>query len=103
MSGQITRNRSASGPMTLRQLHQCCGQPWMRTSGGPSPATAQCTRRPPTTGLMCSTPSTREYIQSVCFPPEQGPKREDDMKDIELSAGPIRYRDAGDGPPIVFV
>src|SRR3954454_11415546 len=103
MSGQMTRKRSASGPISSRQLHQCCGQPCSSTTGGPSPATAQWTRRPPTNGLMCSTPSTSGYIQPVCFPLAQGPKREDDMNDVELSAGTIRYRDTGDGPPIVFV
>src|SRR3712207_7755338 len=37
MSGQMTRWLCASGPITSRHDHQCCGQPWRSTSGGPSP------------------------------------------------------------------
>ena len=47
-SGAITRKRAASGGITSRQAHQCCGQPWTSSSGGAagSPASATCSRTP---------------------------------------------------------
>src|SRR4051794_32727350 len=44
MSGAYTRWVFASSGITRRQIHQCCGQPWSRTIGGPSPAVATCHR-----------------------------------------------------------
>ena len=49
---------SARGPISRRHIHQCWGQPWSSSSGGPSPASATCIRSPPALTKRCETPST---------------------------------------------
>jgi hypothetical protein len=49
-----------------RQHHQCCGQPWSRTSGSPCPASATCTRRPPTSTKRWVTPASTGIGRRSC-------------------------------------
>src|SRR4051794_1761975 len=52
--------------MTWRQAYQCCGQPCSNTSGGPSPASATCTRSPAASTQRWVTPSTYGSSSLMC-------------------------------------
>ena len=64
-SGQITRWLTASGPISFRHIHQCWGQPWTSSSGGPEPASATWVRSPPALTKRCSTPGTSGRARST--------------------------------------
>ena len=73
-SGAITRKRAASGGITPRHAHQCCGQPWTSRSGGAdaSPASATCSRTP--VGRSSVAMADARDVRSVCGHAGHGPR-----------------------------
>src|SRR5262249_44894718 len=65
--------------------YQCCGHPCWRTSGGPSPASATCTRRPRASTYRCVTRGTTG--RSGMAPRDHDKDSRGDSRGVDLDWG----------------